>query len=141
MYDRWFWNWKRFYRRWNFVYLSIEIIHYWSKSQSPRKLADDNLVEIDVSVLAKALGISMFKIRMKSNFNNKKRENTVSDDPTVISQEGNFFEISENSTQGDPVRNIVNVDRQYLRKPIIIIVRNFVEQFHIKFVSISTVQN
>ena len=52
----------------------------------------------------------------------------------------NFFEISENSTQGDPVRNIVSVDRQYLRKPIIIIVRNFVEQFHIKFVSISTVQ-
>ena len=103
-------------------------------------MADDNLVEIDVSVLAKALGISMFKIRMNGDFNNKKRENTVSDDPTVISQEGNFFEISENSTQGDPVRNIVNVDRQYLRKPIIIIVRNFLEQFHIKFVSISTVQ-
>lgn len=110
----------------------------------PENMGDD-LVEIDVNALANALGISRFKLRVKGDFYNKKRKNTVADDPTVISQVRNFFELPENSTQGDRVRNIVNVDgmnvhRQYLRKPIIIIARNFVEQFPIKYVSISTVQ-
>ena len=114
-------------------------------SKIPEKLADGDLVQVEIRTLALELGISRQKLRIIGDFELKKRKNTISDDPEVILLVRNFFEQPENSSQGDRVRNIVKIDeievhRRYLKKPIDIIAKNFIESTPIKFVSISTVK-
>ena len=67
------------------------------------------------------------------------------DDPEIIFQVQNYFELDENSSQGDRVRNVVKIDgidvqRRYLKMPIDVIARKFLEQFAIPFLSLSTVK-
>ena len=60
----------------------------------------DDLVEVNVRMLAKLLGINRDKLRVRIvGFDSQKRISTVSDDPVVIAKIRAFFELNENSSQ------------------------------------------
>ena len=60
----------------------------------------DDLVEVNVCMLAKLLGINRDKLRVrKVGFDSQKRISTVSDDPVIIAKIRAFFELNENSSQ------------------------------------------
>ena len=113
--------------------------------QVPTNLTEGNLEHIEQRALAADLGISRRKLRIKGSFEKKSRPNKVTDDPEIILKVRNFFELAENSSQGDRVRNIVQINgidehRRYLRTPLDIIGRNFLATFPIKYISLSSVK-
>ena len=60
----------------------------------------DDLVEVNLSMLAKLLGINRDKLRVRIvGFDSQKRISTVSDDPVIIAKIRAFFELNENSSQ------------------------------------------
>ena len=56
----------------------------------PEKLTRGDLVQVKVAYLAKDLEIPRSKLRIKGDFDNKSRKNTISDDPEVILKVRNF---------------------------------------------------
>ena len=111
----------------------------------PEKLTRGDLVQVKVAYLAKDLEIPRSKLRIKGDFDNKSRKNTISDDPEVILKVRNFFELPEHSSQGDRVRNMVKMDgidvhRRYLRQPIHSISMSFLKTNSVRCLSISTIK-
>ena len=65
----------------------------------------DDLVEVNVCMLAKLLGINRDKLRVrKVGFDSQNRISTVSDDPVIIAKVKAFFELNENSSQVHSVK-------------------------------------
>ena len=115
------------------------------KSKMPTKLTAERVVVVPIQTAAKELGVARGRLRIKSHFHNKKRISKLTDDPIIISAVRNYYELPENSTMGDRTRNIVvveglEVQRQYLRKPIDVIGRSFLEVNRIQNLSLSSVK-
>ena len=73
--------------------------------QVPSILTEGNLEKIEQRALAADLGISRYKLKIKSSFEMKSRKSSITDDPEVIMKVRDFFELPENSSQGDRVRS------------------------------------
>ena len=115
------------------------------KRELPPKLTSERVVVVSHKTAAKLLGVRKDRFRFRGHYNNKKRKSTLTGDPIVISAVRNYFELPENSTMGDRTRNIVTIDgqevqRQYLRKPIDVIGRYFLEINQIQNLSLSSVK-
>ena len=64
--------------------------------QVPSILTEGNLEKIEQRALAADLGISRYKLKIKSSFEMKSRKSSITDDPEVIMKVRDFFELPEN---------------------------------------------
>ena len=123
----------------------FKLIGLANKSTIPENLLGSSSAQIPVKTIANQMKKNRGRFRLKGGFDAKKRKKTLVDDPEIIFQVQNYFELDENSSHGDRVRNVVKIDgidvqRRYLKMPIDVIARKFLAQFAIPFLSLSTVK-
>ena len=122
---------------------TIQIDFYGKKDSVPEILQGGLLVQSPVKGLAKEMKVSRDKLRLKGGFDVKKRKKTHLDDSEIVSQVQNYFELDENSSQGDRTRNVkvidgIEIQRRYLRHPVDVIARNFFEKMGVPFPGVKT---
>ena len=88
----------------------FKLIGLANKSTIPENLLDGSSAQIPVKTIAKQIKKSRNRFRLKRGFDAKKRKKTLVDDPEIIFQVQNYFELDENSSNGDRVRNVVKID-------------------------------